>query len=78
MTWEQFLATVLALGATALARLINLWLPPVLDRPTTRSPSSEPIADPPASPVPRSDELEVDPGPTTFQPPPGEAEPPPR
>lgn len=33
MTWEQALAGVFAIAVTALARFVNMKLPPVLDHP---------------------------------------------
>jgi hypothetical protein len=59
MTWEQAVAAVLAIGVTALARLVNRWLPPSheggllamgvehADTEPTAAPPPDPGIDPP-------------------------------
>jgi hypothetical protein len=53
MTWEQAVATVLAIAVTALARLVNQWLPPAAATPSGEPgahwANTEPMAGPPAA-----------------------------
>ena len=49
MTWEQFAGALLALAVTALARLLNRWLPPNEDDPLTPH-LDAPAPNPPPTP----------------------------
>ena len=42
MTWEQAIAAVLAIAVTALARLVDYWLPPRAGGPSLRHPGQAP------------------------------------